>query len=237
MLASEWAAVAQPILARSVVEIDAFTDTQTFALFWFLQEMKERNTDIRACMDNEEQSAQLYIRLLEWAKYRLMMHAFIVMKECPKAAVENRSVSSAAFAAMLVKTNPSNPKLTKFLADCESDHQLHINFIRELGRTQRSPWKYPLIDTWLFSIWPIVIGYNWSNRDVWMAATSKFTEITNARPLDTADGMAEECERIGLKAPGSTRGRPGRDTESKLPQMAGLALRIPAELPDDCSRD
>jgi hypothetical protein len=232
----EWGATAEPILNNPHAMIDVLSDTKTFALFWFSQEMRARNVDLSAMTTNEEQAQQLFFRLCTWTRYRALMHHFLLLKECPKAASENPVVASAAFASLLFHQDPGNPRLAEFLQRCSKDTGLHETFLHESRMKQSAQWKFPILSAWLFSVWPIVEGYGWSNREVWITAGKKFEENDNWRPLGTADAMADLCKSLGLHAPGNKAGAPSHhdDTEEDpLPEMGELALRIPAEIPDN----
>ncbi|MBI3414227.1 MAG: hypothetical protein HY043_02725 [Verrucomicrobia bacterium] len=241
---NNWAKIYQEFEAEPLQRFRPENESRSFAVSCFKNELALLRPDwearIAASFEDPKLARTYYVRIHEWAAARLRFYIYLSLKECPAQKFENKEIASASFAGLLLSErvrDSDNILLKTFLRESKNcSPKAYQAFVRWAEKPRPAGWKYPLLDAWLMSIWPIVQCGNWNYRGVWLVANRKF-DSPELRPFETADRMSTHCKSVlGLRVRNTKAGRPrdeGNKDEASLPFMAELALQIPAELPDD----
>ena len=213
--------------------VHTIDDVHSFTLRWFMAECRAHGVDLVASLKDEEASRLAYRRMLEWKSARLRWHIFYGNKLCPDQTNPDQKVRRASFAGYLCserQRQEDNPFVQDFLTELKTaSRHVHRSFTKWMHDPKPARWKYPLLDSWLLCIWPIVEQYRWRYADVLNTARKKFDD-TCSMPFNSLERMRYHCKSdLQLRV---KKGRVPRKKSAPTP-FSALAVAIPAELPPD----
>ncbi len=219
---------------QKTAQFSVFVAAAAFANFCIGREMLALKTTPKRILKSKTEAQRWTCRFFQWLGARVRFYDYYSQKLCPEQSHER--IGDAAFWGFVASHRDavSDDDVLNFIKSLStrSDAEFEI-FKKQMAKPVKERWRYPELDCWLFSIWPLVTEYKWTFRDAWLVAQRKFETNDDWKVMKTADAFGDHCKRaLGLRLHNAPDGgRPENEdhlSEATLPAFAELALRIPS---------
>jgi hypothetical protein len=219
--------------------LDILDDSCAFALGATMRECSARGMALLDGLRSARTLDLVWRRLHEYKIARIKWHLLLLQKECPGAAHPDKEIGRASFVGYMLserKRQSENKAVSAWLKDAhDASPAAYRAFQRWLAQPTPARWTFPLLDSWLTLVWPLVEEEGWNFQTLHCISSLKFDE-DEAPALNTAKTLGKHCKTmlgLRIKAP-----RPGRPVNSRFDYnhpspLHRAALAIDPSLPPD----